>query len=251
MRVPVLVLSLLLSSTAMAADLPPDLMVDGKPLDAMCFQRWRDEEPVNVRDCADPEVIPDPQETSADGWMGYTFRLKDLPADAPMRGLAEWRLLGRTDAGFVIETRYNGGGTGQFSTVETVRRDGDQLVSVTTHAGGDRCNGGVDAAAVVGGQVATASNITPYDLVALALGEEPTVKAYDDLAACAICCVGTATVVGEDLAWVSLTPMESGFAGTDQPVQACLDRLLQAQQPSLTRAGLDRLGEAFRSECLK
>lgn len=254
MRVLSFAVCLLISTAAMAAEVPevpPDLMFDGKPLDPMCFQRWEDREAVNVRDCAEPDILPEPAEWTDLGWYGYTFRLKDLPAEAPMRGWASWRYLGATDQGHVVETLYNGGGTGHFSTVETVRRDGDQLVSVITHAGGDRCNGGVEAAAVAGGQVVTASNITPYDLVSLALGEDPPVKAYDDLAACAICCVGTATVVGDDLAWVTLTPMDSGFAGPDQPVQACLDRLLQSQRNALTPAELTVFGKTFRTECLK
>lgn len=242
---------------AAAADLPAALMHDGRPLDALCFDFFEDHS-VAVDACRNPDIVPldDPQPADLDeyGWYGYTYRLADLPEDAAMRGWVAWRPLGETAAGHVVETLHNGGGTGTFTGVVTVRREGDRLHLVEGHMGGDRCNGGVAAAAVAGGVVAGSQHITPMDLLALALEEEPAFKAYEEIAACAICCVGTATIIGGSLAWVTLDDRGAGgFAASvgdegDGP-QACLDRLIEHSRPTLARPGLDHLAARFRAEC--
>ncbi|EKV32050.1 hypothetical protein C882_3114 [Caenispirillum salinarum AK4] len=241
--------------SALAAEaVPAALMHDGAPLDPLCFESWIDAPSVDVTTCGTADyIVPVERGVNADaGWHGYTYRLADLPEDAAMRGWVAWRYLGETDAGHVVETYHHGGGTGHFTGVQTVRRDGDRLHLVETHMGGDRCNGGVAAAAVAGGAVAGSVNITPYDLLALALGEQGVpFEAYDDIASCAICCVGTATFVGDDLAWVTLDPPEEGFAGTgetDTP-QACLDALPRDSRRSLSPPELARLGRDVLERC--
>ncbi|WP_404382628.1 hypothetical protein [Caenispirillum salinarum] len=240
---------------AVAADaVPPDLMHDGAPLDPLCFDSWMDAPTVDVTTCGEADhIIPVERGANAEaGWHGYTYRLADLPEDAGIRGWVAWRYLGETEAGHVVETYHHGGGSGQFTDVQTVRRDGDRLHLVETHMGGDRCNGGVAAAAVAGGTVAGSVNITPYDLLALALGEQDVpFEAYDDIASCAICCVGKATFVGDDLAWVTLDPLEGGFAGPDDSgtPQACLDSLLRDSHRSLTAPELARLGRDVLARC--
>lgn len=250
-------LALLAAAPAMAVaaeDLPADLMHEGRPLDALCFESWMDSPVVDVTTCGQADhIIPVEHDVNADrGWRGYTYRLADLPEDAAVRGWVAWRYLGETAEGHVVETYHNGGGTGQFTGVQTVRREGDRLHLVESHMGGDRCNGGVAAAAVSGGVVAGALNITPYDLLALALKEEDVLHpVYDGITSCAICCVGTVTFVGDDLAWVSLDPPEGGFAGegeADSP-QACLDSLLEDSRWSLNQSELERLGRDFRAKC--
>lgn len=185
------------------------------------------------------------------GWLGYTYRLSDMPEDTAVRGWIAWRYLGETNAGYAVETYHHGGGTGQFTSVQTVRREGDQLHLVTSHMGGDRCNGGVAAAAVAGGVVSVAVNVTPFELLALALGEQDVFHpVYEGITSCAICCVGTVTFVDDDLAWVSLDPPEEGFADPDvDSAQACLDGLLRDTWRSLTRSDLEQFGKAFVERC--
>jgi hypothetical protein len=235
------------------APLPPDLMRDGAPLDAMCFQFWEDDTTVDLTECTTPlDVTPLEHEDPAEsGWHGYSYRPDDMPEEAAMRGWVVWKYLGETPRGYVVETIHNGGGTGYFSSVQTVRREGDRLHLVETHLGGDRCNGGVAAASVANGAVAGAVHITPYDLLALALGETVPYRAYDDISACAICCVGTATLIDDSLAWVTMASEPRAFAPDDTPdsPQACLDRLIAEGQPIMSTAELAAFGRTFMDQC--
>lgn len=247
-------LAVLAAAPAMAAEpLPADLMHKCEPLDPLCFDSWADSSVVDVATCGQSDhIVPlEPAPNAVSGWHGYTYRLSDIPEDAPIRGWIAWRYLGETAAGQVVETYHHGGGTGQFTGVQTVRREGDRLRLVAFHAGGDRCNGGIATAAVAGGVVASALHITPYDLLSLALGEDGVpFEAYDDIAACAICCIGTATFVGDDLAWVMLSPPEDGLAAEEgDGHQACFDSLLRDSQRNLNAQELEQLGQKFLVQC--
>lgn len=246
-------LALAAPAAVAAADLPDALLVDGAPVNPLCFQHWGEDDTVDVTACDDPSLVPEPDAEGPGpdqwGWYGTRYRFADLPEDAPMRGSISWRWLGETPQGQVVETYDYGGGTGHFTAVQTVRREGDRLRLVETHMGGDRCNGGVVAAAVGNGVVAGEVNITPYDLLALALDGDPPVEPYDEVDACAICCVGTATFVGDALGWVELDPPQD-VAGSPDGVGACLFDLTHNARSPLTPAGLKSLGQDFLAQCM-
>lgn len=240
---------------------PPVLQIDGQPIDPFCFQQVEDR--FVPRDCLDEgmavkETQPD---YAADGrWVERIYRFTDMPADEPGgESSAGYRYVGETPQGTVIETRFWGGGTGQFSSVMVLRRDGEAVEVVDTPFGGDRCNGGVQEVAVRDGVLTASAAITPYDLLAIALDDEPPVEAYDDIAACAICCVGTVAFTGDTLDGVTLG-MEGGPAQPfsepgDTTPQGCLDALVKErgawEKPvTLDRAALSDLGQAFLARCL-
>lgn len=255
----------LLAGPAGAAELPDALMLDGHPLDPLCFQgnperAGATELAADVADCrASEDVVSetDPAALAPDdrGWIAYEFGWADMP-DIPLRGWVGWRYVGTVADGPVVETSYNGGGSGFFSAVMVVRRHGNRLERVRTLAGGDRCNGGVAGAAVAGGQVVTASHLTPYDLVSWALEEAGGTALPEDapLAFCAACCVGTATFVEDEPAWVTVTPSPEGFAhGEADTMAVCLDGLLEelsAPAGILDRAAMGAFGQQFRERCL-
>jgi len=266
MRLPALSPVLCLAAAPVAGapdlpdDLPDDLLFQGRPLDPMCLTGFQEEPEVALPVCTDGADIlrvdpAEPLRPDAEGWIGYGFKYADM-SDMPGQAWAGWRYLGRVDRGVVVETRFSGGGTGWFTAVRILRREGEAVRLVDTLAGGDRCNGGVAGAAVVGGNVLTASNLTPYDLVAWAL-EEAGGPALPDMAPldfCAICCVGTATYVDDAPAWVTLTPPMEGFAQSeDDALRVCLDGLLEEQAwpgAVLDMAALAAFGRTFRDRCL-
>lgn len=259
------VLWLVVAAPSLAAEVPEALRVDGAPIDPFCFQRA--EAVVAVTGCLDADMtVKEPQPDfadgadAADGWVERVYAYADMEPDLlGSEAYAAYRAVGEVPAGLVVETRSSGGGTGQFSSVMIVRREGDSLVTVDVPFGGDRCNGGIDSVTVEDGQVAASVNITPYDLLAIAYGAEPPAEAYDDIVACAVCCIGTA-------AWRDATPVSvtlgmdgeptQPFAEPDaMPLQGCLDSLLAArgahEHPvTLDRAALEALAADFGALCL-
>jgi hypothetical protein len=249
-----------LAAPVLAADLPAALTYRGAPLDPYCLADFHEEPTVALAECtADPAIVrlkaEAPLAADAKGWIGYAFKYADM-ADLPPRAWAAWRYLGEVDRGLVVETLFSGGGTGWFSAVHLVRREeGDRLRIVDTLAGGDRCNGGIEGAAVVAGRVVTASRMTPDDLMAWALEQAGGPLPEDTgLAFCAICCVATATYVDSEPAWVAMGPLTEGFAQAedDQP-QACFDALVGERADPGTifdLPALAALGRAYRERCM-
>ncbi|GAA0589560.1 hypothetical protein [Caenispirillum bisanense] len=252
-------------SPAAPAGLPAELMVKGAPIDPYCFEALP--ETFSPDACLDEnmELHPDHPATGpdADGWLERTYRYTDM--EEPMNtATAGYRVLGRTEAGMVVETRAWGGGTGQFSSIVVFRRDGDTVTVIDRPFGGDRCNGGIIEAGLADGVITASVAITPYDLLDIALhGAETSVAAYDDIAACAICCIGTADFRGDQLTGVTLGFDEepaSRFADEEgdggPPMQKCFDDLVAArgayETPGLTldRAALDAFGTDFKARCL-
>lgn len=247
-----------------AGTLPAELLYKGAPIDPYCFEALP--ETFSPGACLEESMEPHPDHPptwpDADGWLERTYRYTDI--EEPMNtATAGYRLLGRIEAGTVIETRAWGGGTGQFSSIVVFRRDGDQVTVIDRPFGGDRCNGGIIEAGLAEGAITASVAITPYDLLDIALGgAETSVEAYDDIAACAICCIGSADFRGDQLTGVTLGFDEepaSRFAdddGSGPTLQKCFDDLVAARGGHetaglvLDRAALDAFGRDFLARCL-
>lgn len=261
MRGRLLLLALLAGSpAAWAAEVPEALMYQGAPIDPNCLTGGEREPVVALADCSThPDILPDPDGWSPgneeDGWQGYAYRYADIPEES-MGGWAGWRHVGTVADGEVVETLENGGGTGWFSSLQVVRREpGDALRTVRTVAGGDRCNGGLEAAGVVGGKVAASVRLTSYDLFEWALREAGRPPLADDtpIPFCAICCVGLATFIDEAPLWVTLTPERFLDGRMEEGEDACAATLLQetadAGRTILTPDALAVLGRSFDTRC--
>ena len=124
-------------------------------------------------------------------------------------GYFGYRFAGRDADGIgYFETVDNGGGTGNFSTllwVAGLAGDPPRVAGGVAAMGdlpfGDRCNGGLSAAAIVGpGILDVAYNITSWDLFALADSAESALEdgpatppwGYEDLESSAAGCIGSA-----------------------------------------------------------
>src|SRR5690606_23485956 len=86
----------------------------------------------------------------------------------------------------------NGGGSGDFTNLYLVQRLDSHTLGIQTIAGGDRCNGGIQNVTKKNNHLTFIVNLTPYDLIALSNTKIQNLNAYDDLAACAVCCAAKA-----------------------------------------------------------
>jgi hypothetical protein len=74
-----------------------------------------------------------------------------------------------------------------------VTRKNPTTLELKSIAGGDRCNGGVQDVSVQNQRLIYSANVSAYDFLDLAKDDnQHQLKAYEDLAECAVCCVGKA-----------------------------------------------------------
>lgn len=189
-----------------------------------------------------------------------------LSASGAYSGSPTWfayRPVGRFAGGeTVVEVRWNGGGTGQFSEVDALRTTssgGETTISARTLVGGgDRCNGGIDRTTMPEeGVIELVVRATPGDLIAA--GDPAIDTSRYDLAYCAICCAGTMTyrftVSTSKQTLVSATVSEALSADVSDPssAQVCFDRLVRdgggALPRTLTAAELAHFAQRFRQSC--
>ena len=230
--------------SARAETLPAALMVDGQPIDTLCFADAEGMDSplgfdnISVRNCG-ADLIVKERGTREDGtaFVSYAYSNTDDVMSWPY---AQYQYIGEIGNDVAVLVNWSGGGTGHFSTLMLVAREGDRLIVKSVIAGGDRCNGGITKASVDdAGRVSYAINITPYDM--LVLGGDPeraflkSVKPFDDLVACAACCYGTAKFTGDDFTGVALNEdlrdslMSDANTPPELEKQACFDRLVKLQ----------------------
>ncbi len=181
---------------------PTELMYQGKPIDSLClFQMEGSKGGVDLKHCGlhtqKGEVITGKNKTLIkQGFLGYNFGFKTKESVSP-GGYSYYKVVGQVGQAVVVETVNNGGGTGSFSLLSLVRREGDKL-NIEVLTGGDRCNGGLELVSERGTQhpqyLEYGIRLTPYALLTLSRDNPHHLKAYDDLADCAICCIATARV---------------------------------------------------------
>jgi hypothetical protein len=130
-----------------------------------------------------------------------------------------YRVIDRRDDHYLIESTWNGGGTGHFSSVRVLRlRDG--VLSVVLRVGsGDRCNGGIAEDPSFDGTAVLVSHwITPEDLMNLSGRSD---LAPGDFEFSAVSCVAMArhrvSPGRSDLVGVKLSPDFGGSWLDDQP----------------------------------
>jgi N-acetyl-beta-hexosaminidase len=121
---------------------------------------------------------------------------------------------------------------------------------------GDRCNGGISTVSLKDKKLTYTINITPYDFITLSNTKIPKLQAYDDLAACAACCQGTATFESDfensHLVSIDLGELSEQSQGM---YQDCFNRLLKEYiangQKSLNPDELNKFVEKFKSKCIQ
>ena len=157
-------------------------IIHGKPIDPACpvaAVQLKDGQAVALKSC----------QTALKPAFGGGYFSVDHSASG---GDADdsYSVLAASGARYAISINWNSGGSGIFSSLLLLRRDGDTLVREKAFSnGGDRCNGGIAEAEADGATLTWSENLTPYDLVAR--GGVRTLEAYKDLEASASSCVAT------------------------------------------------------------
>ncbi len=254
-----------------AASTPPPVSADrtnggfvynGNPIDPMCVDRLtgigETVEAIDLSECtgsAGRESYTVPEnglETFEDGSIGYTFECEDGCMRQPF---VSYKHLGVVQGEHIVEVASSGGGTGYFTGVARLKLEGSKLSLTGTLGGGDRCNGGLADVSVKDDVIHVSRNITPFDLVDMAQGNKAGFEAYEDIQACAACCIGTADYAGDTLVSVTLPDgvdsqeQDDGMA----PVDACFFKTYNAQRKSgalvLDMEKLKAFGAAFDRDC--
>lgn len=186
--------------------------------------------------------------------------------DMKFPGWIGYKNFGKSNGKYLILTVENGGGTGYFHTLALYDLGSDEngnpsLVQTAALAGGDRCNGGINAVGLNGNTISYEQNITPYDLLALPYptSDSPYASAYDEVEACAMCCMGVAKYKDGALYAVSLNTdyVEDMLTNSPEsmPKQQCyaqkLNALIKDKKLDFTLDEMKALVAQVETDCLK
>ena len=240
--------------------LPATLNSGGKAIDPLCFaQTWEqpaDGGTIDLGKCAPADMVrvpPGDGYKPGKGAHGIAYRPADISAaDMPVPAFIEYKYLGDAGMEHAVLLSESGGGTGMFTSLFLLHRDGEALRISRTVAGGDRCNNGLRRAAVENGTLSYEVNLTPAALYDLAGFDSSAEMPGGPLKDCAVCCYATATYRGDDLVDVrfapgiaaALSPDESGTSG-------CFDSVIGKYATTiLTPEKLAAVGAEIQNQCI-
>jgi hypothetical protein len=234
--------------------IPEDFQFKGKPIDPYCLvqdmDRLREGDGVYLNLCSStPQGAPG---YTPSGFYGYALPINGHQSQPYIY----YKYLGRTgEKGHVIYLLWSDGDNGQFSEVRVMSVDADGILrTLNSLANGDRCNGGITQGAVVDGIILYSKNLTPFDFVELAHGNDAGFAADGDLQSCPDCCVGEADYQNGRLVSVHLTRNPGTINFNDlKPVDACFfgsyaetyTRITQTLNP----ADFENFGATFNKRC--
>lgn len=247
---------------APGAALPATLTFKDAPVNPLCFtQTW--EQPaqgavIDLTACETPAAVRSADQSSykaTPGAHGVAYRPADATVETmPMPAIIEYKYLGDVGTDHAVLLSESGGGTGFFTSLYLLKRDGDRLIIKDTLAGGDRCNNGITAAAVNDGALSYDVNLTPAALYTLAGGDNTAERPGGPLKDCAVCCYATAHYKGGTLDTVTFNPDLAAALNPDEPGTAgCFDGIAQQQfttrQTTMASAGLKDFGTRIYDTC--
>lgn len=165
------ILNVLISFPAASAEssssIIPEMMVADKPVDPKCINSVMDSrqgQSINVHKTC-PEFWGDGFSaqkqtlvTTAKG-AGYDFEYENGKS-----GGFHYEVVGKTPEGLVVYVYWSTGGSGHWSKLLILKRDGDVLRKIRTVAGGDRAWGGVGNVKVEDGHLLYSYNRTSLAL---------------------------------------------------------------------------------------
>lgn len=255
---------------------PQSLIYKGKPIDPLCFYQTgesQDSDAINLTKCGlhteqGRSLKGENNHLTDQGYLGYDFSW-DMDNGPEMQGYSYYKPLGSVNQSILIQTVNNGGGTGEFTTLSLVKRHGNEL-TMKTLAAGDRCNNGVDTASIVKAneenKVVYAVKITPFDFISLSNDNPNSITAYDDLDACAACCLGVAVfsrdfndINQEKLNYIDLTGVSISVDDANSvngvKYQQCFNQVLlnviKEKGHKLDQQTLKQFVKTFNQTCIK
>ncbi|ABS77384.2 hypothetical protein CbuD7D7780_04150 [Coxiella burnetii] len=255
-------LSIGLSVSIYASELPESFLYQEKSIDPLCFYQIQNtQDTLSLEKCgikSEPSIkkAGENKQLIKAGFVGFDYTQNGA------RGMSYYKVFKSGHDYFLVYSINNGGGSGIFSSLSKVRRKGNDLL-IHAISGGDRCNGGINNVAVKGKTLIYSVNITPYDFLELGKQNPHHLRAYDDLADCAACCQGVATfarrldkVIGEErLISVNLLDVNEASKSSisEKPYQACFDKLImnyqKRGQQHLTPSEFNQFLKTFNSQC--
>ncbi|QMT61482.1 hypothetical protein [Legionella sp. PC997] len=244
------------------AAIPADFIFHDKPVDALCFFNMEGNE-IDLNQCglAKENYVMKGQNSKliAEGFIGYNWQDPEFSDSA--QGYSYYKFFNAGEKLYWLYTLNSGGGTGVFTAIHLVKRKKADILNLETLAGGDRCNGGLQNVSESNHHLIFSQNLTAYDLIALSKEPDPRVKAYDDLAACAICCVAKAYYKVDSNAQLKFDYVDLGtIADTKEmpnqgALQSCFNQLfisyIAAGNSKLTQNTLNEFAAKFKQTCTK
>lgn len=242
-----ILLSSLFVSIACAST-PEGLLLHTQPIDALCFFNLEGQ-PTNIdlNNCGYSKykytVKGHNTMLLKKGFIGYDWQDSAISGNA--LGSSYYKIFAAGNNRYWIYTINKTSGSGDFTSIQLIKRKNASTLETKTIAGGDRCNGGVQNVSATNYQLTFSINLTAYDLITLANNHDTSIKAYDDLAACAVCCVAKAFyTVGANtkpqLNYIALGDVRDPKQMPSQgKYQACFNKLLTSH----VQAGLNQLNE--------
>lgn len=258
---------LLIAHTALADNLPKELMHQNQPINSTCFFNLSEKNPtVELDKCyselKNKKVTKQDKKLIDQGYVGFDYDWSFDPKSPASQCYSYYKYLGRSDGSSVIFTLNNGGGTGQFSSLSLVKRDGASI-KVKNYDGGDRCNGGLFDVKNENQKIIYKVNLTPYDLLTFKSDAKmKKIKAYKDIDACAACCVASATYSRDlnhfDKATLLAINLKAGSVANyaeDESIQACFNDVFinytKNGKQQLNEQQLKKFTQDFHARCMK
>jgi len=243
--------------------LPADLLFDGEPIDSLCFFGIETStQTIDLHNCGAKNqkyIIKGKNSIfSKKDFIGYDWQDPNF-TPAP-QGYSYYKVFAGKNNKFWIYTINNGGGSGEFTEIYQVQRVDKHTLTLKTIMAGDRCNNGIQDVTEKNHSLTFSVNLTAYDLIDLADKKISTLKVYDDLAACAVCCVAKAFYTISDNG-PKLTHVTPGQATnmTEMPDQgkysACFNKLFIADMNkykiNFNQEKINDFAEKFKQTCIK
>lgn len=252
---------------------PDNLIYKGNLIDPLCFiETSHVSDVINLDQCG---LQAEPRRTNVgknrqlinQGYLGYDY---DITVDhaVRLRGYSYYKKVGTIGRATLVQTLYHAGGTGEVSSLRLIKRDGAHLTVTVLHVG-DRCNHGLVEVTreqhAPQDRLVYSMKLTSHDFLMLADVNPHHLKAFDDLADCAICCKATAVFersMGPDfhqetLRTVNLAafPHEETVDSSPQSYQGCFDTLInqyiKTGQTTLNAKQLTRFMQRFNARCVE
>ncbi|MFN7038601.1 MAG: hypothetical protein ACK4OM_03420 [Alphaproteobacteria bacterium] len=176
-------------------ELPGELYYQDAPIEPYCFysiytssmgEESSTPKEIDIASCTESirklEITDDERGGNERGFRGMTFN------DEYDKGaFVLYKYIGKIKDNMVVELMVNGGGSGIFSMIIYLKREGDFLKIIDVENYGDRCLGGIKNSKIEDDQLVTALYISPIDFFGIV-----SPNSNFDVAYCMGCCIGIA-----------------------------------------------------------